>query len=347
MVASLLNSETIDSTSSSIPKTIVDDTFDPHTTKWSDVNLFKFGALIAISTTAENAVFYPLYVLKTREQSDRRNLTLLQSFRYHLRSSFSKTTTAGSISSLYRGFWFSSIAGLPAYGLYLGVYISTKDRLNATNSTSARFYAPFIAGALADAVSVLFYVPSDVIVQRLQVSDSPYKSSFDAIRKIYVNEGIKGYYRGLGATFMVSALASSIWWTAYENVKYLLYHPSILPYFTGRKQSNDQTHSVNRLPQFTAGFVAGTITSACVNPLDVVKTRIQTQHIYTSSKTSSSPVMYKNTFHGLACLWREEGVHGLFRGILPKLMSRGPLSAVSAIVFELVLYYSRDDLTRF
>ena len=91
-----------------------------------------------------------MFVLKTREQSDRRNLTLLQSFRYHIRASFSKTTTAGSISSLYRGFWFSNIAGLPAYGLYLGVYISTKDRLNATSNTSARFYAPFLAGALGN-----------------------------------------------------------------------------------------------------------------------------------------------------------------------------------------------------
>ncbi|CAF0728917.1 unnamed protein product [Adineta ricciae] len=343
MVVSQLNSEPIESKSDAISATKAEDTFDPHTTKWSDVNLLKFGTLIAVSTTFESAIFYPFFVLKTREQSDRRNLTLLQSFRYHIRASISKTTTTGSISSLYRGFWFSNIAGLPAYGLYLGVYISTKDRLNATNNTSARFYAPFLAGALADAVSVLFYVPSDVIVQRLQVSDSPYKSSFDAIRKIYVNEGIKGYYRGLGATFIVSALASSIWWTSYENVKTLLYHPSILHYFTWKKSSKDDTHAVHRLPQLAAGFVAGTITSACVNPLDVVKTRIQTQNIDTLGKTSST-VLYRNTFHGLACLWREEGINGLFRGVLPKLMSRGPISALSALVFELVLYYSRDNL---
>lgn len=196
---------------------------------------------------------------------------------------------------------------------------------------------------LADAVSVLFYVPSDVIVQRLQVVDSPYKSSFDAIRKIYVNEGIKGYYRGLGATFILSALASSIWWTAYENVKLLLYRPSILPYFTWRKSTDEPTGSVHRLPQITAGFVAGTITSVCVNPFDVVKTRIQTQHINTLGTTEST-VLYKNTLHGLRCLWREEGAQGMFRGVLPKLLSRGPISAISALVFEMVLYYSRDDL---
>jgi hypothetical protein len=180
-------------------------------------------------------------------------------------------------------------------------------------------------------------------VQRLQVANSPYKSSLDALRKIYVNEGIKGYYRGLGATFLVSVLASSIWWMAYENFKLLLYRPSILPYFIWSKSSDDKPTDVHRIPQFTAGFIAGTITSAAVNPLDVVKTRIQTQHIHTLGRTSST-TMYKNIFHGLQCLWREEGINGLVRGVLPKLMSRGPLSAISALIFELVLYYSRDDL---
>jgi hypothetical protein len=133
---------------------------------------------------------------------------------------------------------------------------------------------------------------------------------------------------------------------SYENVKLLLYRPSILPYLTWSKSSDNETNKVHRIPQFTAGFIAGTITSTCVNPLDVVKTRIQTQNIQTLGTTSST-VMYKNIFHGLQCLWREEGVHGLLRGVLPKLMSRGPLSAMSALIFELVLYYSRDDLHSF
>lgn len=183
-------------------------------------------------------------------------------------------------------------------------------------------------------------------MQRLQLSNSPYKSSLDAVRKIYQNDGIKGYYRGLGATFVVSILASSMWWMTYENVKRFLYHPSILPHLKWSKSSNDNEHEVNRIPQVAAGFIAGTVTSACVNPLDVVKTRIQTQNIQISGTTSST-VMYKNIIHGLRCLWNEEGVHGLLRGVLPKLVSRGPLSAISALIFELVLYYSRDDLHLF
>lgn len=98
--------------------------------------------------TYEYLNFYiRFYVLKTREQSDRRKLTLLQSFRYHLSTTLSKSPNSKA-PSLFRGFWFSNLTSIPAYGLYLGVYISTKDQLSASTNLSARFYAPFIAGAL-------------------------------------------------------------------------------------------------------------------------------------------------------------------------------------------------------
>jgi hypothetical protein len=129
----------------------------------------------------------------------------------------------------------------------------------------------------------------------------------------------------------------------YENAKFLLYSPIILPYLTLFKKSNSDKTNVHRTPQILAGFMAGTITAICMNPMDVVKTRIQTQTIQEIDK-STSVTMYRNVFHGLKNLLGEEGVRGLSKGLIPKLMSRGPLSAMSAVIFELVLYYSRNDL---
>lgn len=300
-------------------------------------------------------------MIKTREQNDRRKLTLWQSFKYHVRSSLSKSTIDGlkRNHSLYKGFWFSNLTSIPIYGMYLGVYVYSKDQLNTSNNRLARFYAPFIAGCLgifqsifhsdfsllmlfflADAVCILLYVPSDVIVQRLQLVESPYKSGYDAIRQIYKNDGIKGYYRGLGATFLFTSTYSATWWTVYENAKLFLYDPLILPYLTLRSKFNDDKTNVHRMPQVLAGFIAGTVTALCMNPIDVVKTRIQTQHIQAVDKSTSMTV-YKNVFHGLKNLFKEEGIRGLSKGLIPKLISRGPLSAMSAVVFELVLYYSK------
>ena len=45
--------------STPVPKIGPAESFDPHTTKWSDINLLKFGALIVASSTLENGIFYP------------------------------------------------------------------------------------------------------------------------------------------------------------------------------------------------------------------------------------------------------------------------------------------------
>ena len=102
---------------------------------------------------------------------------------------------------------------------------------------------------------------------------------------------------------------------------------------------------VNRGPQLAAGFIAGTVTSSLINPLDVVKTRLQVQDSQSPS-TAGKPKPYRNFVHGLRQVYVEEGVRGYVRGLVPKLVSRGPLSAMSSLMYELVLYMSRmDDAT--
>ena len=54
MAASVQQSET---------NQIEKESFDPHTTRWSDVNLLKFSTLITVSSTIENAIFYPYVCL--------------------------------------------------------------------------------------------------------------------------------------------------------------------------------------------------------------------------------------------------------------------------------------------
>jgi hypothetical protein len=51
--------ETDAKASTPLPKIGSQESFDPHTTKWSDINLLKFGTLIVASSTLENALFYP------------------------------------------------------------------------------------------------------------------------------------------------------------------------------------------------------------------------------------------------------------------------------------------------
>jgi solute carrier family 25 protein 38 len=67
---------------------------------------------------------------------------------------------------------------------------------------------------------------------------------------------------------------------------------------------------------------ASAVTVCC--PISVVKTRIE--------GNSVSP--YRGLFHGLATIWRTEGVRGLYTGLLPSVLKDSPYSAVYLLAYS-------------
>ena len=131
-----------------------------------------------------------------------------------------------------------------------------------------------MAGFIADLAASVIYVPSEVLKTRLQLqgrfnnpffsSGYNYRSTPDAIRTIVQQEGFSALFHGYKATIWRDLPFSAIQFACYEQEQ---------KWAKQSVGSRDIGLGLEVLTASTAGGVAGVITC----PLDVVKTRIQTQ----------------------------------------------------------------------
>ena len=129
-------------------------------------------------------------------------------------------------------------------------------------------------GFVADLAASVVYVPSEVLKTRLQLqgrynnpffsSGYNYRSTIDAARTIVRQEGLSALFYGYKATIFRDLPFSALQFAFYEQEQ------KWAKQYAGRK---DIGLGLEILTATTAGGVAGVMTC----PLDVVKTRIQTQ----------------------------------------------------------------------
>ncbi|KAI4313894.1 hypothetical protein L6164_026839 [Bauhinia variegata] len=160
------------------------------------------------------------------------------------------------------------------------------------------------AGATAGAIAATFVCPLDVIKTRLQVHGLPsgQKGSviISSLQNIIRTEGIRGLYRGLTPTILALLPNWAVYFTVYEHLKgLLLSHDGCIQLTTGRNM--------------IAAAGAGAATAISTNPLWVVKTRLQTQGM------RPDVVPYKSILSALTRITHEEGLRGLYSGIVPSL----------------------------
>jgi len=134
------------------------------------------------------------------------------------------------------------------------------------------------------------------------------------------------------------------------------YYKEIFSRYIAEYQQGEQNDEVvvsqHQLAQVLSGLVAGSLTVIATNPLDVVKTRLQTQHVQFSPSTGhkasrsgkhskSQPKLYSHSWEALRYIAMNEGIAAFGKGLAPRLMIASILSPVASVVYELVLQLSR------
>jgi solute carrier family 25 iron transporter 28/37 len=167
-----------------------------------------------------------------------------------------------------------------------------------------------LAGASATVAMDGILTPMDAVKQRMQLSNGKYANALDCVRKVRAREGLRSLYAGYGTTLVMNIPYHAFFFTSYETFKKLL--------------GDSASESV--ATHLGCGAAAGMTAAALTNPLDVAKTRLQTQH--------DTGKRYGGLVDALRTIRREEGMGGLFSGLKPRIMLHAASSAIVWATYE-------------
>jgi len=225
------------------------------------------------------------------------------------------------VFTLYNGL----IAGLLRQATYtttrLGVYTWLFENFSSSDGKPPGFFVKAGLGMSAGATGAFVGTPAEVALIRM-TSDGNlpaeqrrnYKSVFDAILRIFREEGLSALWRGAIPTMGRAMVVNAAQLASYSQAK-----QGILD--SGYVSDGIFCH-------FLASMFSGLVTTAASMPVDIAKTRIQNQK-YVDGKPE-----YKGAIDVIMKVVRSEGVTALWKGFTPYYFRLGPHTVLTFIFLE-------------
>ncbi|KAG2469281.1 MFRN1 protein, partial [Polypterus senegalus] len=179
-----------------------------------------------------------------------------------------------------------------------------------------------IAGSIATLLHDAVMNPVEVVKQRMQMYNSPYKGAWDCIQTVRRTEGVAAFYRSY-----TTQLTMNIPFQAMHFITYEFMQEQLNP----RRQYQPHTHIIS-------GAVAGAVAAAVTTPLDVCKTLLNTQEnvALTSINISGHLSGMANAFR---TVYQIGGVPAFFKGMQARVIYQMPSTAISWSVYEFFKYF--------
>lgn len=244
-------------------------------------------------------VFYPVDTIRTLQQTST-NFSYILPFQQY-----------------YRGVWPALALTTPAFTIYMVSYRQCKHELAPyLGETALSNYV--VSGAVAEISSSFIWTPMEVLKGRMQIKEGLSKTStYQLVKQIYRNEGIRGFFRGYWMGIAVFLPHSVVWWVSYEHAK---------QYFTKEEELGPIEYGMS-------SALASTSASVASNFLDVVKTR---QQLAVADEISClRPDDQVGVIRVARNLIKEVGFfRALFKGLHIRLTHSLPSSVLAMIIVE-------------
>ncbi|KAK2738732.1 hypothetical protein FQN55_000449 [Onygenales sp. PD_40] len=249
-----------------------------------------------------------------------------------------------------RGNGTNCIRIIPYSAVQFGSY-SLKGVLLAEPTPGADLNAiqRLLCGGMAGITSVTITYPLDIVRTRLSIQSASFAElrteqqrqlpgMFQTMRLMYRNEGgFLALYRGIIPT--VAGVAPYV--SFFSGLKkfpspYILTNLAIkvglnfMTYESVRKYlTPDGELNPSPYRKLLAGAISGAVAQTCTYPFDVLRRRFQVNTM------SGLGYQYTSVWGAVKMIVSQEGVRGLYKGIVPNLLKVAPSMASSWVSFEL------------
>lgn len=295
------------------------------------------------------ALTYPLVNLSTRAavQTKKEHVTITEAI--------AKTIKSEGISGLYSGLSSSLFGIAVTNGVYYAFYeearsILLKRRKGPSNLSALTTGEGIAAGLIAGSVTTLLTNPiwtvqtaqstkavtrssslpsSSAPTSNDEVGQKPARlSAIAAAQEILKQDGIKGFWRGIGPA-LILVVNPVIQYTTFERLVGVLLAYRLAR--TGKTATTAQQSSIGRSSlsdwdMFMLGAVSKLVATGGTYPIIVVKSRLQ-----------AATHKYRSSLRAILDILNNEGLAGLYAGLLPKLL-QSVLTAAFMFVAQRRIY---------
>ncbi|CAI9596795.1 unnamed protein product [Staurois parvus] len=209
-----------------------------------------------------------------------------------------------------RGMNVTATGAGPAHALYFACYEKLKKTLSDVIRPGGNSHIG-AAGCVATLLHDAAMNPAEVIKQRMQMYNSPYRRVTDCMRAVWRNEGAGAFYRSYTTQLTMNIPFQAIHFMTYEFMQ---------EHLNPQRQYNPTSHVLS-------GACAGAVAAAVTTPLDVCKTLLNTQDGHITGMANAFRTVYQ-----------VGGVTAYFRGVQARIIYQMPSTAIAWSVYEFFKY---------
>ena len=224
----------------------------------------------------------------------------------------------GGWSSFWRGNGINCMKAGPEIGI---LFVLRQFFMDVFQCDKGAMAGNFLCAAMSGAVAQCLLYPLETTKTRMAVAATgEYRGIMDCVRQSHQRGGFRDFYRGLTAN-----LAGVVPYRGLEVGSFYVMRSSLQAF---KATHGDDASGPSNSEVAVMGAISSIFSQTVTYPLNVVRTRLQTQGV------NGRPHLYNGMFDCFTTIVTEEGLRAVFAGLSANYLKAVPASVITFIIVE-------------